>query len=293
MCSRVTIFGLAQGFDVCSLHAKSERVNITAFIAYRRMDKALRSFSCMVLVDNLILLMHLFNFIVDETSKLIKIVVDDNSSARGLACIICNDYLGCKRLGTLYGAIKDSEALDSTFKHLNFATIVRPNSKKDVIENLIRAIALYPNYPPTYNCFAIIFSGHGGSKRKVYSNAGEEVDIESALIKPFDVKDTRIKDFPKLVFIDACRGRLRTKGTLKEELPKPVNFLIAYSARYGYVSYETDSGGIWMQKLAAAIKGNTTSSIGDVVSRVNDEVIKEGIEPPEYHNTNVTIVLTG
>lgn len=193
---------------------------------------------------------------------------------------------------TLFGAIADSKTMVSTFKHLNFATIDRRNSKKNEMENLIRAISLYSKYPSTYNCFAIVFSGHGSSKRKIYSNDGEEMDIESTIIEPFGDKRSAIKDFPKLVFIDACRGE-RTRGLSKEELPKPVNFLIAYSVRYGYVSVETDKGGIWMQRLAAAIKDNTTSSIGDVVTGVNKQVVKDGYELPEYHNTTVDIVLTG
>ena len=230
-------------------------------------------------------------FLGNIKDQLIKKAIDCNPNARGLACIISNDYFGCDGQDNLIGAGGDSKQMEEAFSHLNFVTIVLRNARKDQMEDLIKAIALYQEYPEKFDCFGIVFSGHGGSKRILISNDNKEMDLEDVMIKPFDNKESHIGRFPKLLFIDACRGG-RTKGTSNNELSKPANFLIAYSTRYGYPSFGDNKGSFWILKLAAALKANTTKSIGDVVTSVNKEVADEGAEEPEYYNTTVNIVLS-
>lgn len=224
--------------------------------------------------------------------KLIKKAIDRKPNARGFVCIISNDYLGCDGQDNLIGAGDDSKEMDLAFTHLNFVTIVFDNAKKKQMKDLIRAIALYREYPKKFDCFCIVFSGHGGSKRILISSDNKEMDLEDVMIKPFDNKDSCIERFPKILFIDACRGGRIPKGASNNELSKPANFLIAYSTRYGRVSYGDNAGSIWIRKLAGALKVNTTKSIGDVVTSVNKEVADGGAEEPEYYNTTVNIVLS-
>lgn len=105
------------------------------------------------------------------------------SNARGLAVIMCNDYKGTK-FENLCGTFEDGRAMESTFKYLGFATITLQNTTADKMCGIIKALATHDPYPKGYNCFVVVFSGHGDINKTIVSNDGQRVNIEEDIIQP-------------------------------------------------------------------------------------------------------------
>lgn len=220
-----------------------------------------------------------------------------------MAVIMHNEYKNAQPSYTpLPGTANDAEAMERAFKHLQFATIRLRNGTKKQIENIISEVVSYTRYPEHYNCFAFVFSGHGGPSKTIVSSDEQLVDYEKAIIEPLDPsKSIFIAGIPKLVFIDACRGgkKFFTKGgntsikVEKIEVSVPDNVFVAYSTMEGYMSYEEKGrGSIWMQRLAKEIM-TSKKSIGDILVDVNKTMKKEGLQQPQYWNSTVGIILSG
>ena len=220
-------------------------------------------------------------------AELIRQTVRANGDARGLAVIITNDYMnGISNQRRLYGAIKDAEAMRETFKSLNFAIIDRRNATKVEMKSLIIAVADYDYYPQKYDCFAIVFAGHGSGKPMILSSDDEEVDLNEELITPLDSEP--LCGIPKLIFIDACR--INVDDTDNPLIVKD-DFLVAYSTRYGEAANEDKAGGIWMQKLAAELR-SSQKSVPCIIAEVN-KAVRSAKQGAQLINTTVSIVLQG
>lgn len=223
-------------------------------------------------------------------------LVNNNQGARGVAVIICNDYEGCSaRYPKLNGTKKDAEAMEKALQHLKFLTIVKRNITEDEICALVRAVASCREYPRGYNCIVVVFAGHGIENKLIVSSDEKEVNLQEALINPFNPKNSPfIKNIPKIVLIDACRGALQPRGSSNTDLSVPTNVLVAFSTMDGYKAYEAGYGGIWMQKLAAKLIVST-KSIGDTIIEVNKEInySHPGLQEPQIHTGTVDIVLSG
>ena len=221
--------------------------------------------------------------------------MNNNSGRRGVAVIIANDYEGCSNnYPRLNGTRKDAKAMEETFQYLDFATIVKINITKDEICGLIRAVASCRKYPEGYNCIAVVFAGHGSQNKMIVSSDEKDVNLQVEIINPFDPKNSPfIKDIPKIVLVDACRGELQPRGSHSNtDLRVPTNVLVAYSTMDGHKAYEEGSGGIWMQKLAAKLKVSK-KSIGDTLADVNKEISDRGLQEPQIQTGTVNIVLSG
>ncbi len=215
--------------------------------------------------------------------------VEKNPNARGVVVIIGNEEYDDPQCNNLPGAMKDANDMESTFKYLRFAIRFLRNATRDKICSTISALADYGSYPDGYNCFAVVFSGHGGSNNIIVSKDGQEVSIDEAIIQQLN----HIADKPKIVFIDACRGGKDIKPKNKEEkLVVPTDMFVAYSTKDGYKAYEVTSGGMWMQILAEELQ-SSKKSVCAAVADVNKKVkakYAEWIQPQTY-NTTVIIIL--
>ena len=217
---------------------------------------------------------YYFFMIIEYSMKIvIERTVNENKDKRGLACIICNDYLVHRNLDPLMGSDSDSEKMDLALKHVNFATIVRRNTEEIEIEALLNAFFDY-TYPEAYSCFAIVFSGHGTSSA-ITSNDGSSVEMEKKIAYLIDSKQFNL---PVLLFIDACR-----EGDSRA-ISKPRNLLIAYSTRNRHSSSgDQGQGGYWIQELAKVIgELKTRTHIREIISSVNKKIIIEYGQSPEY-----------
>lgn len=233
--------------------------------------------------------------------ELLRRTVLDKAEARGLAIIICNNYqMTTPNYESLRGTFKDGSAMEETFEHLGFATITLRNAREDEMCGIVKAVATYHPYPKGYNCYAVVFSGHGSNNKTIVSSDGELVKFEEAIIRPLHPKNAHfICNSPKIILIDACRGRkeLRAKGDPPETVPArfdlslPGNVFVAYSTMEGYKSYETNSGGVWMQELAVELRKGQ-KSVGDIVAGVNKTMRDRGLSEPQIWNTTVDIILS-
>ena len=221
-------------------------------------------------------------------NELVKETVKDNDAARGLVIIISNDYMnGVSNQRRLYGAIKDADVIRETFKYLNFAIIDRRNATKVETQSLIIAVANYEHYPKKYDCFAVVFAGHGSGKPMILSSDDKEVDLNEELLKPLDSEP--LHNIPKLIFIDACRSHV--EGDKDNPLIVKDDFLVAYSTRYGEAANEDRAGGIWMQKLAAELK-SSPKSVPAIITDVN-KAVRSAKQGAQLINTTVDIQLQG
>lgn len=224
-------------------------------------------------------------------------IVSLNRNARGLVVIIYNEYQGYK--SPLPGVGEDAKAMKKAFEFLQFAIIALKDGTEKQICDIIRDVVNYKSYPENYNCFAIVFSGHGGSGKTILSHDLKHVNFDDAIIQPLRT----MPDYPsleaKLVFIDACRGskKVTTKGDQVEKfeisvLPK---LFVAYSTMEEYVAFmmpDHKKGSVWMQILAKELMENKTSSIGDLVAGVNKKLqLDSGKQYPQIFNGIVTINL--
>lgn len=216
-----------------------------------------------------------------EIEEWVDNTVSKHPEAKGLACIICNDYKANIVQDEILCARKDSEAMESAFNHVNFATISLRNATQHKIETLIRKITCYPDYTESYQCIAIVLSGHGKNWTFV-SDDGVEINIVNEIIMPFNHMNRKTK----LLFIDACRKSSGQHG----DIYIPSNFLIAYSTGYNSLSVGYDDvGSIWISKLASAIELlETKKSVGDVLTPVNAEMECEGHGKPIILQTAVS-----
>ncbi len=240
---------------------------------------------------------------VMSTNSIIA-TITSNVDARGLAIIITNDYRNCTSLSSLPGTFIDGENMKDTFLHLNFVVHWEQNITHLQLTKLIHEACNFQDYHnfKKYKCIVFVFSGHGDLGDIVYLQDGSEVSIGEDIIKPFLPKASPIMGkFQKLFFFDACRGKEESESVMvprsgkakggcdnsltfehrggsvieRIRVPGEGGFLVAYSTMSNHLAWEGNKGGAWLQKLAEEIRTNTTSSIEDVLTKVNSDLIKD------------------
>lgn len=217
---------------------------------------------------------------------LLSRTIQSHSHASGLAVIFSNDYKAAKGvhgLKELTGTVEDGKKMENCFESLNFATYYDRNVSRKGMLDVITHVAKYTRYPPSYKRIVIVFSGHGTTGQKLYTNDAGTVNIEE-LLAPFDpTRAPAIGNIPKLFFIDACRGDCDNPGSVVPrggkvldtlKVPQKGNFLVAYSTLPEYKSYEEKKGGIWITTLAEKLRSKS-KSVCDILTEVNTELLKK------------------
>ena len=218
------------------------------------------------------------------------------SKARGLAVVIYNSYENIPGIETLPGAIKDGEAMMNTFKSLQFAVLAKQDATRDDIRAIFEEVASYADYPAEYDCFVIVFAGHGNKDSVLLAIDGpfnfEDVIVQrlNKKIHKSDVSE-KIENSSKIAFIDACRGGKEPRDMIAARLNEhdiPRNMMLCYSTREEDVSYEIKkTGGIWMQKMAQELK-QQDKPVSEIVANVSKDI---GGQNPISVNTGVVINL--
>nr|CAR65326.1 caspase-like protease 2 [Suberites domuncula] len=227
--------------------------------------------------------------------------IKSHPNARGLAIIVTNDYDSPEQeLTPLRGTVCDGTNMTRAFKNLHFAVHAEHNIGIHMLQQLIRETTQFDAYHKLKNhkCVAFVFSGHGNSNHRLYTQDGNLVCIMDDIIKPFQptTECPSMGALPKLFFFDACRGKNNMKGVYvpsgsvgKEGVIEPVleprgvrvmkklvcpesNFLIAYSTMDSYRAWEKPGdGGVWLTKLSERIQSRG-ESIDDVLTNVNEKL---------------------
>ena len=194
----------------------------------------------------------------DELTKTVQ--EGQKFKARGLAIVIYNSYENCPGK-KLPGAIKDGKTMIETFKYLHFAVLSKHDATKDDVCGIFEEVARYRDYPEEYDCFTIVFAGHG-KQNSILETIDEDFNFEEVVVQRLNIylhpytisgKITRV---PIIAFIDACRGTMKPRDAAQnKERDIPKNFMLNYSTREEDKAYENpDHGGIWMQAIAQELR---------------------------------------
>ena len=235
--------------------------------------------------------------------------ISSDVNARGLVIIITNDYKDSqpklprdhRPLEELLGTKIDGENLRKAFHELQFTVHWIHNIALDKFTELIHQATSYTGYTKCkrYKCVVFVFSGHGDEGDLVYLQDGSQVSIGDEIIAPFlPKKSLNLGKFQKVFLFDACRGKQNTetvevpkgqspKGKVDESrgatvlekirIPDRGNFLVAYSTMPSHLAFEKASeGGAWLQRVAKRIIEDRNSSIDDVLTAVNKDLIEAG-----------------
>ena len=196
---------------------------------------------------------------------MVEITVKKNPNARGIAVIICNDYInGISKKMPLHGSRVDAEAMESTFKHIRLATIRKDNAMRDLTVGLIQKVATY-EFPECYKFIVVVFAGHANGKPAIVSGDDKNVYLNENVISPLD-SDT-LEGKRKLIFIGGCRDRERDDKPLRV----PSKVVVAFSTGYGQWSADSNDGCAWLKPLAEEIKVSS-KTIGEILGKVNEDV---------------------
>ena len=204
--------------------------------------------------------------------------------ANGLAVIASNDYVSCPKpsYAPLQGTRADFTSMDDAFMNLNFARFPIQNGSSLVLTSVMRVVASFQYYPKSYQRFAFVFSGHGSDDGGIVMQDGDKISLED-LIQFFQPRTApKIAHWPKMYFIDACRGQTDLQSVLTAKgggqalprlcVPAEGNMLIAFSTAPRCRAYDRKAeGGCWLPFLARKLK-ELDASVTDVLTAVNAEV---------------------
>lgn len=242
-------------------------------------------------------------------------VIKGKPGARGLAVIVTNDYNSNADLKSLAGTHKDGEAMESALIALNFAVYWEKNVAEDKMKQIIGDVqSLKKKLVGSYLQYIFfIFSGHGSEGDCLVMEDGSFLRVNEELISPLLAKSAKeIGTLPKVFLIDACRGKNPTK-TVYVEMPKNASsasksskirfpeeggYLLGYATIPMHMSYETNSGGWWLSKVAKLLKDKMyLNSIETLFTEVSRQmVLGKNSQQPEVIlrlNAHINLEPTG
>ena len=216
------------------------------------------------------------------------------SGWRGMAILIGNDYKCLTSHQSLEGPKRDILLANRVFSGFGGLCVKVENKSAKEIKEIIKAAALKPRHPCSYEWIVVVFSGHGEDGGALIANDGKPIYIQTDIIDPFQPKNAspEIAKIPKFFFIDACRGSEETHGILVPRavsdqdvqprggnglnsllFPPEGNMLIAFPTMPSRKSYECKGeGGIWMNKVLTRLEKEDLS-VTDILQMVNKDIL--------------------
>ena len=215
--------------------------------------------------------------------------VSYNSTARGLAVVVTNDYNG-----SLHGTREDAKSLCETFTSAQFIVCRKRNASGDELLQLIDEMSsLTAAQVKNYECILFAFSGHGDKGDCILMEDGEKIYVYDQVLAPLLADSApELGNIPKVVLSDACRGGNVTQTTLVpkdkkqgsttstgdgrlQRLPSTSNFLVACATLPEHYAYmrPNNFGSAWTQILAAELKENKGDLEG-ILTEVNAKMVE-------------------
>lgn len=153
-----------------------------------------------------------------------ELVYPMRSKPRGIALIINNEVFGDnpeatkkekeqEELNVRLGSNADVEALERLFVALDFKVKTERNKGRSEILKILDDAA-YEDHS-SYDCFVLWLMSHG-LDGQFYGADGQTVDIETVRDLFSNTNCTTLRGKPKLIFIQACRGREKEKGVVAD-----------------------------------------------------------------------------
>ena len=152
------------------------------------------------------------------------------SKPRGIALIINNEFFvpsteqtkkeqEKEQLDNRLGSEKDVQALQKLFEALDFKVKTERNIGRQKILEVLDGICTDDH--SAYDCFVLCLMSHG-QEGMFYGADGETVPLETVCDFFSNSKCRTLRGKPKLFFIQACRGREKEKGVVKDSPNSPV-----------------------------------------------------------------------
>ena len=186
-------------------------------------------------------------------------------SPRGICLILNNiEFLDGRQR---YGAEFDEEELRALFTELFFDVQVARDLRYDQMRNLTAQFAKRNH--KNHDAFVLIVMSHGGDNDIIYGVDNRAVRVEDLISELTQSNCPDLRDKPKLVFIQTCRGSLRegislisasadsadlfstVDSTLSRGVfPKEFHWLLAFAATPGYVASRDPRFGSWFIQVS-------------------------------------------
>ncbi|XP_050411175.1 caspase-2 [Patella vulgata] len=206
---------------------------------------------------------------------------------RGICLIINNHFYPDTSSNYRKGTDIDAEAVSALFKDLKFD--VREGKKEDlkaseIHEKLKSYSQEINNSDETHDCFILFILSHG-KEGSVKGRDGEFVDITDIIDYFGSDKCPKLKDKPKLFFIQACQGTrreyLQVDGGVDEEVQTATvesneDYYLAIATSPGFVSYRHTIRGSWFVQAIVAVFN--TCACKESFQKMMEQIAKKMIE---------------
>ena len=123
-----------------------------------------------------------------------------------------------EQLDNRQGSAKDIEMLERLFEALDFKVKIQRNPKREDILEVLDNISNEDH--SNYDCFVLCLMSHG-LEGFVYGADGETVLLEDVCGFFSNARCRTLKGKPKLFVIQACRGRDKDKGVVRDSPGSP------------------------------------------------------------------------
>ncbi|KAL9971412.1 hypothetical protein ACROYT_G023932 [Oculina patagonica] len=172
------------------------------------------------------------------------------SKPRGITLIINNEFSGNnpeatkkekeqEELDVRLGSTEDVKALEKLFEALDFKVKTERNKGRSEILTILDDVAHEDH--TSYDCFVLCLMSHG-QDGQFYGADGETVPIET--IRDFfsNANCPSLRGKPKIIFIQACRGREKEKGVVADAPISPTRQPSTHDDLTGEGGESSDTG---------------------------------------------------
>lgn len=153
-----------------------------------------------------------------------ELVYPMRSKPRGITLVINNEVFGPnpeatekekeqEELDVRKGSAKDVKSLETLFGALDFKVKTERNKSRNEILKILDDVAHEDH--SSYDCFVLWLMSHG-KDGQFYGADGETVPIESVRDFFSNAQCPTLRSKPKLIFIQACRGREKEIGVVAD-----------------------------------------------------------------------------
>ena len=172
------------------------------------------------------------------------------SKPRGIALIINNEVFGDnpeatkkekeqEELDVRHGSNEDVRKLETLFGALDFKVKTERNKGRKEILDILDEVSQDDHR--SYDCFVLWLMSHG-QEGQFYGADGETVPIETVRDFFSNAKCQTLRGKPKLIFIQACRGREKEKGVATDAPYSPTRQPSTHEELTGEEEESSDTG---------------------------------------------------
>nr|QQV73912.1 cysteinyl aspartate specific proteinase 1 [Lethenteron reissneri] len=213
--------------------------------------------------------------------------------ARQRQALIINNMNFTKGLSKRNGSDEDVKYLVWLFKVLDYTPIVHKDQSAEEIENLVKKFAKMDEHWHSDSAFVVVMS-HGCNRGVFGKDNSDLLSIETVYTALNNNNCPGLKDKPKIIIVQACRGvHTATDSAAPEEvvdtcwetssrkMPRESDMTCLYSTLPDDVSYRSPTKGSFLiQHLVEVIKEHAcTEHVQELFTRVKDRCSVK--DPPQ------------